>query len=232
MNRQLRRRVGLAFVIAVAVVLSFSGLHDLAIACGFGWWLAIGVPLLADAGGALAADVWLDRVVPWPVRRYARALALSLISTSVLGNIASHVLEAYRLQPHWVLVVAVAALAPLVVATNLHLYVLVNRQEPDIQPPDIQEPERQEPERQEPDIQEPEPEPDFPAWERDLELVVADPPPVLEPLQDSPPDELERRARELVASGGGRGTLQKELGVSAYQARQLCDRLRDEKVVA
>ena len=120
-----RRRVGLVVVTACAIVLSFSGLYDLAVACGFHPVLAAGVPVLADAGAALAADVWLDRAVATRVRRYARRVALSLISASVLGNIASHVLAAYHLQPHWVLVVAVAALAPAVVASNLHMSALV-----------------------------------------------------------------------------------------------------------
>jgi hypothetical protein len=120
-----RRRVGLVIVTGCAIVLSFSGLYELAILCAFPWMLAALVPVLADAGAGLAADVWLDASVAKPVQRYACFIALSLISASVLGNATAHLLAFLGIAPPWWVVVLVGSLAPAVVAANLHLYALV-----------------------------------------------------------------------------------------------------------
>ena len=72
-----RMRIGLVVVVACAIVLSFSGLYSLAVACGFARPLAMLVPILADAGAAVAADVWLTGAVAPAVQAYARRLALA-----------------------------------------------------------------------------------------------------------------------------------------------------------
>jgi hypothetical protein len=117
--------VGLAVVSGCAVALSFASLYDLARLCGFGVVLAALVPVLADAGAAVATAVWLGGDAPRRARGFARALALVLLGASVVGNAVGHALVAYGARPHWTVVVLVGALAPAVLAAVVHLAALV-----------------------------------------------------------------------------------------------------------
>lgn len=117
--------VGLVIVASCAVAVSFAGLFGLAVLCSFSPELAALVPVLVDAGAGVATVVWLAGDVPPAARRYARRLALGLLSVSVVGNAASHALVAYGARPHWLVVVAVGALAPAVLAAVIHLAALV-----------------------------------------------------------------------------------------------------------
>lgn len=115
---------GVVVVAGAAAVLSFTALRDLALMCGFGRRLAWLLPVAIDVGTALGSLVWLGRWTPDPARRYARGLALALLGGSVAGNALGHGLAAYGARPHWLVVVAVSAVAPVVLAAVVHLVVL------------------------------------------------------------------------------------------------------------
>ena len=120
----------LAVVATAAAVLSFSALRDLALLCGFAAELAWLLPVVVDAGAAAGSLVWLGGRTHQLARRFARALALTLLGLSVGANALAHGLEAYRLAPAWWVVVAVSAIAPAVLGAVVHLAVLVGRATP------------------------------------------------------------------------------------------------------
>jgi hypothetical protein len=120
----------LGVVAAAAAVLSFSALRDLALVCGFAPQLAWLLPVVVDAGAAAGSLVWLGGHAATAARRFARALALSLLTLSVAANALGHGLAAFALAPAWWVVVIVSAVAPAVLGAVVHLAVLVGRPEP------------------------------------------------------------------------------------------------------
>ncbi len=95
----------LAVVATAAAVLSFAALRDLALLCGFSRGLAWLLPVVVDAGAAAGSLVWLGGSAPVRARRFARALALVLLGSSVAANALSHGLAAYGMRPAWWVVV-------------------------------------------------------------------------------------------------------------------------------
>ena len=126
----------LTIVAAAAAVLSFSALRDLALLCGFTPELAWLLPVVVDAGAAAGSLVWLGGRAHELARRFARALALTLLGLSVGANALAHGLDAYRLAPAWWVVVAVSAIAPAVLGAVVHLAVLVGRPAVVVEPDD------------------------------------------------------------------------------------------------
>lgn len=181
----------LAVVAAAAAVLSFAALQDLARQCGFDPRLAWLLPVVVDAGAAAGSMVWLGAEASARARRFARALALGLLALSVAANALGHVLEAYRLEPAWWVVVGVSGIAPAVLGAVVHLAVLVGRRAPALEAPDVEQ-----------DLHD-----QCMSWWDSA-------PPVAEP---GPTD----RAAALIADGIGRRRLAKELGVTEHEARQL-----------
>ena len=120
----------LLVVAAAAAVLSFAALRDLALLCGFAPTLAWLLPVVVDAGAAAGSLVWLGGWAAEPARRFARALALALLGSSVAANALGHGLAAFALAPAWWVVVGVSAVAPAVLGAVVHLAVLVGRTEP------------------------------------------------------------------------------------------------------
>lgn len=114
-------------VATAAAVLSFAALRDLALLCGFSPRLAWLLPLTIDAGAAAGTLVWLARWAPAPARRFARVLALVLLGSSVAANAIGHGLAAYGLRPHWLVIVAVLAVAPGVLGAVVHLATITAR---------------------------------------------------------------------------------------------------------
>lgn len=127
-------RRGLAALLAVvataAAVLSFDALRGLALLCGFSQGLAWLLPVVVDAGAAAGSLVWLGGRAPVRARRFARALALVLLGSSVAANALSHGLAAYGMRPAWWVVVVVSGVAPAVLGAVVHLAVLCGRAEP------------------------------------------------------------------------------------------------------
>lgn len=244
--------LGLSAVAVAAAVISFTALRDLGrlSAFGAGDWL---LPVVIDAGAAVGSLVWLGRWAPPPARRFARFLAITLLSASVAGNAGSHGMAAEHITPHWVVVVAVSALAPAVLGAVVHLVVLVtDRDGPPVAPAilggvshDLLLGRADLP-----------PAPAGPATEavaalppvrlvaelaasretmeiaREAREASPEPPATL-PAGDLPGGDgdagggdLERRAREMVLGGAGRLRLVEELGVSEHQARQWAARHR------
>lgn len=133
----------LAVVAAAAAILSFVALRDLGLACGFPPQLAWLVPIVIDAGAAAGSVTWLSSP-PGMAKVFGRRLAIVLLTASVIGNGIAHLLEAYRLEAAWWLVVAVSAVAPTVLAAVVHLTVVTSQQrtarpdmpvEPPVAPP-------------------------------------------------------------------------------------------------
>lgn len=145
----------LGLVAVAAAVSSFSALHGLAVLCGFGWTAPL-LPLVVDVGAGAGTLVWLTRG-PDTARAYGRALALTLLGLSVAGNALAHGLAAAGLRPHWLVVVAVSAVAPAVLGAVVHLAVLAGRATTD-EPTGDEEPETDEDEDEDED--EPDREPD------------------------------------------------------------------------
>lgn len=117
----------LGVVATAAAVLSFAALRDLARVCGFTPALAWLLPVVVDAGAAAGSLVWLGGTAREPARRFARALALTLLTLSVAANALGHGLAAFALAPAWWVVVIVSAVAPAVLGAVVHLAVLVGR---------------------------------------------------------------------------------------------------------
>lgn len=120
----------LLIVAAAAAVLSFAALRDLAVVCGFAVRLAWLLPVVVDAGAAAGSIVWLGGPAADAARRFARVLALGLLTLSVAANALGHGLAAYALAPPWWVVVGVSAIAPAVLGAVVHLAVLMGRPAP------------------------------------------------------------------------------------------------------
>ncbi len=206
----------LVVVAAAAAVLSFAALRDLARLCGFSAALAWLLPVVVDAGAAAGSLVWLGGRAAVAAQRFARVLALGLLTLSVGANALGHGLAAYRLAPPWWVVVAVSAIAPAVLGAVVHLAVLVGRPLPSPDPFELGEPvdlageefdEREMDERELFDV-------------HGVSRFWADAPAV-----DS---NGAGRAALLIAAGVGRRRLARELGLSEYEARQLLQQSRQQ----
>ncbi len=125
----------LGMVATAAAVLSFAALRDLARVCGFTPALAWLLPVVVDAGAAAGSLVWLGGTAAGAARRFARALALTLLTLSVAANALGHGLAAFALAPAWWVVVIVSAIAPAVLGAVVHLAVLVGRPTPEPEVP-------------------------------------------------------------------------------------------------
>lgn len=196
----------LGIVAAAAAVLSFAALRDLALVCGFTPSLAWLLPVVVDAGAAAGSIVWLGGRVSERARRFARALALTLLVLSVAANALGHGLEAFRLAPAWWVVVIVSAVAPAVLGAVVHLAVLVGRVDP-----------------AEAEVDEPIP---YALTREVYALDALDEHGTSRRWDDPPPAGDDDRAAALIAAGAGRRRLSRELGISEYEARRLLERAR------
>jgi hypothetical protein len=205
--------VGRVVVLVCAAVLSFSALYDLAVLCGWGPWQAALFPVMVDAGVAIALTL------------HRRRLALTLLASTVVGNAVAHILDAYVLEPHWSIVVIVGGLAPAILAATWHLD--TGGGDSAVTPERVARPDSSELETLDAQVEAPGADLDIPVEPIQAELEV------LEPqvegavhTADAPGDDLETRARALVATGAGRSKLMEELGVSEHQAKQLARKLK------
>jgi hypothetical protein len=205
---------GLLLVVAgAAAVLSFAALRDLARLCGFSPGLAWLLPVVVDAGAAAGSLVWLGGQAPPAAQRFARVLALGLLSLSVVANALGHGLEAYRLAPSWWVVVAVSAIAPAVLGAVVHLAVLVGRRPAAL------------------DVSELDETTDL-ADEADFDDEFLDEHGVSRLWADAPQvagTDGEGRAAVLIAAGVGRRRLARELGMSEYEARLLLEQSKQQQ---
>lgn len=193
----------LALVAGCAAVLSFSGLHGLALVCGFAWWAAPLLPLVVDAGAAAGTLAWLTR--DGRARRFGRALALLLLAASVGGNAVGHVLAAYGWTAPWWLVVAVSGVAPAVLGAVVHLAVLAAQ---GFTAPAVLAVEAFEDPGEGGETRD----------EHGLSPLWAVAPPAGDPPGSHPGGD---RAAELIADGAGRRRLARELGIPESRARVL-----------
>ncbi|GAA2855537.1 hypothetical protein GCM10010472_11050 [Pseudonocardia halophobica] len=119
---------GLAVVLSAAAILSFDALRGLAIAVsipsGFAWLL----PIVVDAGAAVACTIWLSPSSPRDASRFAAWMTWSLLVATVAGNAGQLGLHAHGITPPWWVAVAVGAIAPAVVGSVVHLVVLLVRE--------------------------------------------------------------------------------------------------------
>lgn len=213
----------LAVVATAAAVLSFDALRGLALLCGFSRSLAWLLPVVVDAGAAAGSLVWLGGRADIRARRFARALALVLLGSSVAANALSHGLAAYNARPAWWVVVMVSGVAPAVLGAVVHLAVLVGRGDPApaVLPVGV-----------------PLGVPTAPALDQqEVDCVAAGVPADVAagvpaalhsvPSPAPPGDEAGDRAAELIAAGAGRRKLSRELGISEHDARALLTRHRE-----
>lgn|SRR2546423_7593233 len=114
------------FVSATAALLSsFDGLRSLAVAAGWGVYMAPLLPLTVDAYAMTATRVWLaDSTSSARARRFARSNAVGAIGMSLAGNATWHLIGAHLLGVGWLIVVLVGAVPPAVLGLVSHLAVL------------------------------------------------------------------------------------------------------------
>lgn len=199
MNRYLTM-AGLAVVLAAAAVLSFAALRDLAIAVRVSVQLAFLLPIAVDAGAAVSCAVWLSPSARPDARRFACWLTWALLGATVVGNAAQLGMHANAVVPPWWVAVLVGAVPPAVVGGVVHLLVLVGRGAGAKGSPRVR-------------LGEP--------TALQIDGLEKRGKPVTEPG-----DDLEDRARQLVATGAGRGTLARELNLTEYEARTLVEKVR------
>jgi hypothetical protein len=120
-RHQWDKRIAGAVVVLATLALSFSSLRALAEMCGFTGWLGWVWPICLDAVAYLATRVWLEKGAAY---RFGRFLAIGAISLSLAANGLVHGLTEYDRQPHWVIVVLVGAVPPLMLALVAHLLVV------------------------------------------------------------------------------------------------------------
>lgn len=193
----------LLVVATAAAVLSFAALRDLALVCGFTPRLAWLLPVVVDAGAAAGSLVWLGGWAADTALRFARTLALGLLTLSVAANALGHGLAAFELAPAWWVVVIVSAVAPAVLGAVVHLAVLVGR------PHILGAPAAAGADKAE-ETQALFEEGPSQRWEP---AVVAG-------------GSTGNRAAELIAAGAGRRRLARELDITEHEARRLLDRTR------
>jgi hypothetical protein len=131
-RRRLRYVLGVIFALLLVVgvaaaVISFDSLTSLGKRSGFNPDLAWLLPIVVDAGAIAGTSVFLFTEKKSPPRRFGGWLGLGLLVLSILGNGTDHFLEAYSLPAPWWLIVIVAAIAPSVLATMVHLAGLLVR---------------------------------------------------------------------------------------------------------
>jgi hypothetical protein len=114
-------RISMALVALAAAALSYQSLAQLGQLCGYGSlsWL---YPVVVDAGAAASCAAWLHNG-----SRQALGMTWSLLSISVALNGTTHWLESIHTAPSWPLVVAVAAVPPMVLGLCVHLAVGMGR---------------------------------------------------------------------------------------------------------
>ncbi|WP_345423996.1 DUF2637 domain-containing protein [Pseudonocardia xishanensis] len=187
--------VGTLVVGAAAAVLTFTTLRDLATAVGIVGWLAWLVPVTVDVAGVVATRVWLRGQAPADAVAFARALAWSCITGSVVGNAGQHAMAAYDLTAPWPVVVLVSAVPPAMLGAMVHLGHLTRRPTTSTEvtsaPPEVDA----------------------------AALTDTDPRGwwAVETEQPAPTD----RASVLIASGIGRRKLAAELGIREHEARKM-----------
>lgn len=110
-------RVFMTLVALAAAALSYQSLMRLGQLCGYGGlsWL---YPLVVDLGAAASCAAWLHAR-----SRQALGMTWALLVTSVVLNGTVHYLDSTGTAPSWLLVVAVAAVPPLVLGLCVHLAV-------------------------------------------------------------------------------------------------------------
>jgi hypothetical protein len=233
-------RRGLAALLAVvataAAVLSFDALRGLALLCGFSPWLAWLLPVVVDAGAAAGSLVWLGGRAPARARRFARALALVLLGSSVAANALSHGLAAYGMRPAWWAVVLVSGVAPAVLGAVVHLAVLCGRGECKVEDASLKSgtddssllviPVS-------PTVEDAGPPADTSdsASAGGLHVVPSPTPATFDSESTVAPGEVGDgagdRVAELIAAGAGRRRLVRELQITEHEARQLLARSRN-----
>jgi len=109
-----------------AAVASFDRLRLLALECGWSpriaWLLAVCIDLYAIT----ATRRWLRPGIDPKVRHWAGALGWACVALSVAGNTVQHALSLGYLrmangQPSWIIVVIVAAVPPVMLASLVHV---------------------------------------------------------------------------------------------------------------
>lgn len=116
---------GIGVVALSAAVLSFASLQDLAERAGYTRELAALLPVAIDAQAVVATRAWLATTTSATARRYARALALSAVGLSVVGNAGQHAMAAAKVATPWQVVVLIAAVPPIALAATAHLAALL-----------------------------------------------------------------------------------------------------------
>lgn len=116
---------GLAAIVAITIVTSYTTLAELALFVGWSEGMAWLFPAALDALALVACRIWLSHSYPAASRSYAKWVTLIASALSIAGNGVGHLASTGHLQPDLWLVVAVGSVAPASLAVVVHLASLV-----------------------------------------------------------------------------------------------------------
>jgi hypothetical protein len=116
---------GLAAIVAITIVTSYTTLAELALFVGWSEGMAWLFPAALDALALVACRIWLSHDYPAASRSYAKWVTLIASALSIAGNGVGHLASTGHLQPDLWLVVAVGSVAPASLAVVVHLASLV-----------------------------------------------------------------------------------------------------------
>lgn len=112
---------GLAVVAAAAAWTSFGALSGLAAMAGWSGDVRFALPVIVDTLAAVCTRAWLGTTTASHARRFARQAALVSVAVSMMGNTLYHLIVSGWLHPSVALVVGVAMVPPVGLATAAHL---------------------------------------------------------------------------------------------------------------
>jgi HTH domain len=121
---------GLGVVAIAAAGTSFDALDGLAGLAGWSHDVRPALPVIVDTLAAVATRAWLSGSTALEAKRFAKRAALASIMVSMVGNTLFHLIASGALHPSVGLVIGVAMIPPLGLATAAHLVAVLRVEEP------------------------------------------------------------------------------------------------------
>lgn len=114
-------RAGLAAIVGITIVTSYTTLAELARFAGWGEYMSWLFPAALDLLALVACRIWLSPSFPAHARTYAKWVTMVASGLSVAGNGVGHLASTGHIGPGLLLVVLVGSVAPASLATVVHL---------------------------------------------------------------------------------------------------------------
>lgn len=212
---------GVAVVAAATLATSADSLYDLGSRCDMGQWFSAALPIALDDGGGIASLAWLTE--NGPARKWGRTTAILALVGSLVGNGIDHAMIAGLIPKTLGLVLIVSAVIPAMLYASIHIAALMLRPDHGAGDATSDAGDTSDPAKQAP-VDEPANAGDEPAETpatviEHVSALVTPPAKVLT-LAKPPETDLEK-ARRLLREGVGSPTLETELRITEYAAKQL-----------